>query len=86
MNEKGDVVKDLWQQLRTGKFISSTYFLSKKERIRMTVKRYNFGSGKKIPKREQEYIVSYGKPNFAEREFIKKNDITKTPWMMKAIK
>lgn len=82
MNEKGDVVKDLWQQLRTGKLISSTYFFSKKERIRMTVKRY----GNKIPKKEQEYILTYGKPNFAEREFIKKNDITKTPWMMKAIK
>jgi hypothetical protein len=84
MNEKGDIVKELWQQLRTGKLISSTYFLSKKERIRMTVKRYDFGTGKKIPKREQEYILSYGKPNFAEREFIKKNPDKK--WMWKEMK
>jgi len=81
ISEKGDVVKDMWQQLRSGLFISTTYFFNKKERLRMTVKRYD----KKIPKKEQEYILTYGKPNFAEREFIKKNDITKTPWMMKQI-
>ena len=59
----------LFRNIETGKYHSCTLFISDKAILRVTVRL----SRGKIPKKQQEYVVTSGKPNFREREWKKKN-------------
>lgn len=57
-------------------FIKATKFISKDKIIRATRTRY----GGKFSKGNIEITLSIGRPNFAEREYIKKNKEQKFPY------
>jgi hypothetical protein len=66
----------------------ATYYVSTKEIIRVVRKRYKFGKKKKsLPRKDHniEMILTIGRPNYTEREFIKLCQKAKEPFPIKKI-
>lgn len=66
----------------------ATYYISPKEIIRAVRKRYKFGKNKKtLPRKDHniEIMLTIGRPNYTEREFIKLCQKAKEPFPVKKI-
>jgi hypothetical protein len=70
--------------LKSGAFVCATKFISKTERVRFKRKL----SGGKIDKRDKgmDVVLTVGKPNWTERDFLKRKYKDKFPsaWIMKS--
>jgi len=83
MNNYNKVIETLISQ----KAIKATQFISPKEIIRAVRKSYKFSGTRKLPRKDQniEITLTIGKPNYVEREFIKKCIKAKEPFPIKKI-
>jgi len=82
MDYRSKVFADLAECILVGGAYKATKYLSDKLTIKATRKRYN---GKYVRKENADIVFTVGKPNYREREFIKKAKIASEPFPIKKI-
>ena len=85
MDERSKVFAELADVLLTdekGDIYKATKYLSPTLTIKATRKRYK---GKVLKGKAIDIVFTVGKPNYEEREFIKRRKIIKEPFPVKAI-
>lgn len=82
MDSKSKVFAELAECILVGGAYKAVKYLSEKETIKATRKRYN---GKILKSHAADIVFTVGKPNYEEREFIKKCKKAGEPFPIKKI-
>jgi hypothetical protein len=82
MDKRSEVFAELAECILVAGAYKATKYLSEKETIKATQKRYG---GKIVKNTGVDIVFTIGKPNYQEREFIKKLKLAGEPFPVKKI-